>query len=210
MARDDAAKAPPLTAERILEAARAIARTEGIDALSMRRLAEELDVWPMRVYRYFSDKDELLDAIVGSAAAEVETPNPSLPWRDRLTGLVTGMRAALEPGDLVARLPRAALSPAGLKLADTGIAIMIDAGFTPGEAARAWHLLLSYASSPAPVAEAREARFALAGLPEDDYPALAGAGDAYAAALSDRDEAFAYGLDRLLDGLEQRLRAPAA
>src|SRR3954451_8011577 len=56
-----------LSRERILGAAAELAGRDGLESLSMRRLAQELDVWPMSVYRYFRDKDELVDAV----AAEV-------------------------------------------------------------------------------------------------------------------------------------------
>jgi TetR/AcrR family transcriptional regulator, tetracycline repressor protein len=177
MAREPAAaasKGPRLTQDRIVAAARDIARSDGIDAVSMRRLAEELDVWPMSVYRYFRDKDELLDAVVGSAAAEIEAPDPSRPWREQLTELATAIHTALEPGDVAARLPQAALSPGVLALSETGLSILTAAGFSADEAARAWHVLLGYASSRPPNAPARAARSALAGLDEDDYPALTG------------------------------------
>src|SRR4051812_37592500 len=184
--------APRLSPDRILDAARRIARTDGIDAVSMRRLAEELDVWPMSVYRHFRDKDELLDAIVGSAAAEVDAPDASQPWRAQVAELATAIRAALEPSDLAARLPQAALSPGVLALSETGLAILTDAGFAPEEAARAWHLRLGYACSRPPTATASAARSALAGLAEDEYPALAAAAEPLAAALSDDAAAFAY------------------
>jgi len=199
-----------LTADRIVGAARAIARRDGIDAVSMRRLAEELDVWPMSVYRYFRDKDELLDAVVGSAAAEVEPPDPSAPWREQIAEVATAIRAALEPSDLAARLPQAALSPGVLGLSEIGVSILTAAGFSPEDAARGWHLVLGYACSRPPAAPGRAAHSALAGLPHDDYPALAATAEPYAAALSDDGEAFAYGLDLLLDGLEQRLRTAAS
>jgi TetR/AcrR family tetracycline transcriptional repressor len=178
MARD-ATKSPAqqrLTADRIVGAARAIARVDGIDAVSMRRLAEDLDVWPMSVYRYFRDKDELLGAVVSDAVADVPAPDPSLPWRDQLTALATATHAALEPGDLAARLPEAALTPGVLALSATGVSILTEAGFSPDEASRAWHLLLGFACSRPLSADAR---------------------------------AFEYGLERVLDGLEQRLGALA-
>jgi len=46
-----------LSRERVLEAALALAEREGLEALSMRRIAQELDVWPMSLYRYFHDKE---------------------------------------------------------------------------------------------------------------------------------------------------------
>jgi len=167
----------------------------------MRRLAEELDVWPMSVYRYFRDKDELLDAIVSSAAADIEAPDPTRPWRDQLTELATAIRTALEPGDLAARLPHAALSPGVLALSETGLTILTRAGFSSEEAARGWHLVLGYACSRPPSAPARAARSVLAGLDEDEYPALTAAAEPFAATLADDREAFAYGLERVLDGL---------
>ena len=208
MARTSAeAKAQRLTAERILAAARAIARRDGIEAVSMRRLAEELDVWPMSVYRYFRDKDELLDAVVGSAAADVAAPDPQLPWREQIAEVATAIRAALEPSDLAARLPRAALSPGVLGLSEIGVSILTEAGFTAEDAARSWHLVLGYACSRPPAAPGRAAHSALAGLSHDEYPALAAAAAPYADALSDDAAAFADGLEVVLDGLEQRLAA---
>jgi TetR/AcrR family tetracycline transcriptional repressor len=53
----------PLSRERIVDAAFRLLEQDGWDALSMRRLAQELDVWPMAVYRYFRDKDELVEAL---------------------------------------------------------------------------------------------------------------------------------------------------
>jgi AcrR family transcriptional regulator len=206
MARKAAPPPNRLTSERIVAAAREIAREDGIDAVSMRRLAEELDVWPMSVYRYFRDKDELLDAIVGSAAADVEAPDASLPWRDQLRDLATAIHEALEPGDLAGRLPQAALSPGVLALSETGLSILSEAGFTAEDAARAWQLILGYASSRPPSAPARAARSALAGLDPDGYPALAAAAEPFANALGDEPEAFAYGLARLLDGVATSAR----
>ena len=204
------APAPRLSTDRIVAAARTIARTDGIDAVSMRRLAEELDVWPMSVYRHFRDKDDLLDAVVGSAAAEVPAPDPATPWREQLAELARGTRTTLGPGRLGARLPEAALTPGALALSETGVGILTAAGFAPEEAARGWHLLLGYACARPPHAPAAAARAALAGLPEAEYPALSAAAGPLASALGDESAAFEHGLEVLLDGLERRLSTPAA
>src|SRR3954447_784796 len=68
MARRSQDQPSGLSRVRILEAALGIAEHEGIESLSMRRLALELDVWPMSVYRYFQDKDALLDAMAADVA----------------------------------------------------------------------------------------------------------------------------------------------
>src|SRR3954466_3374483 len=106
-----------LSRRRILDAARAIAQGEGIDALSMRRLAQELDVWPMSVYRYFQDKDALLDAMASDLMAQLPELPASGSWRERMHDLLdeAARRLADAPG-LAARLPRAFLAEGALRL----------------------------------------------------------------------------------------------
>jgi TetR/AcrR family transcriptional regulator, tetracycline repressor protein len=206
MARRSQAQPSGLSRERILEVALELAAAEGVDALSMRRLAQELDVWPMSVYRYFQDKDALLDAMAADLIQQLPEPEPSGDWRERMHGLLgEAARSLADAPGLATRLPRAFLAEGALRLPETGIAILLDAGFDPAAAASAWRALWSYTFGFATfgVESARAVRAAVAGLHEDEYPALAEAGGALAEALASRDE-FAAGLDRLLDGLEAR------
>src|SRR3954463_14464865 len=113
MARRSQAQPSGLSRERILEVALELASAEGVEALSMRRLAQELDVWPMSVYRYFQDKDALLDAMASDLMAQL----PELPatgsWRERMHDLLDEVaRRLAEAPRLPARLPRA-VPPAG-------------------------------------------------------------------------------------------------
>jgi AcrR family transcriptional regulator len=207
MARRSQSQPSGLSRERILEVALELADQEGIDALSMRRLAQELDVWPMSVYRYFQDKDALLDAMAADRIEQLPDPRAGAGWREQTHALLEEVARRLEasPG-LAARLPRAFLTDGALRLPEAGLGILLDAGFDPGEAASAWRALWSYtfgfatfrADSP------RAVKAAIAGLSEDEHPALTSAGDALAQALTSDDE-FAAGLDRLLDGLEARV-----
>jgi AcrR family transcriptional regulator len=172
---------PGLSRERILDAAAGLVAAEGLDALSMRRLAQALDVWPMALYRYFDDKDALLDALVARATEGVPPPAPGGPWTDRMRTLLRATRDALggDAGGLGAELPRALVTPGAARLTGDGLGILQGAGFGDEEARRAWRALLAYA---------------LGSL------ALGPAGDAE----------FDYGLARLLDGLESASRtAPA-
>ena len=185
-----------------------LADREGIDALSMRRLAQELDVWPMSVYRYFQDKDALLDAIAVEAAGDVELPDPSRPWRERMRALLGEARAALAaPSGVGGRLPRAFLTPEGLRLPEAGLAILRDAGLPDADAVSAWRALWSYtfgfATFSLGAETRRQARTAIAGLPEEDYPAVSAVGAALADALAD-DREFERGLELLLDGVAAR------
>jgi AcrR family transcriptional regulator len=207
---------PRLSPKRILAAANDIAEREGLAALSMRRLAQELDVWPMSIYRHFADKDALLDAMAASAAGGVAVPSPRASWRTQITRLLAEAQQSIaRSSELGRRLPRAFLSPAALGLTETAIGILTRAGFSEREAARAWRALWSYTFgfatfrlAPTPDESAREVRMAIAALPEDDHPVLASASADLAAALSDDGE-FGYGLERLLDGLEAGLRERA-
>src|SRR3954464_9163666 len=92
----------PLSRERILATALAVSAREGPDALSMRRIAQELDVWPMSLYRHFRDKDELLEALAADAARGVATPRQGRSWREDMTHLLDRayMAFAAHPGGL--------------------------------------------------------------------------------------------------------------
>jgi AcrR family transcriptional regulator len=207
MARRSQSQPSGLSRERILEVALEVAEKEGIDALSMRRLAQELDVWPMSVYRYFQDKDALLDAMAAGRLEQL----PELPagggWREQMHALLGAVAERLEasPG-LAARLPRAFLTEGALRLPEAGVGILLDAGFEPHDAASAWRALWSYTFGFATFRpdSPRVVKAAIAGLHEDEHPALASAGDALAEALASDDE-FVTGLERLLDGLEARV-----
>ena len=208
----------PLSRERILESAVEVVRRDGVEALSMRRLAEELNVWPMSLYRYFQDKETLLEAVIATVAEGVRMPPAGRPWRDHLRELMNAYREAfaLDPVGLASVTAGAFLSPSMLRLSEEALATLVDAGFSDADAARGWRALWSYTygftlfrigSSGSDTA--RRARVAVAGVSEVDYPALAAAGTAFAAAFAD-DDSFDYGLDRLLDGLEALLpQSPA-
>jgi AcrR family transcriptional regulator len=180
----------PLSRDRILEVARGVVESDGLDALSMRRLAQELDVWPMSVYRYFQDKDALVDAVAANAAEEFEVPSTRGSWRTRIARLLDDARRRIEadPAGLASRLPRTFFEPGVLRFSDAGMEILVGAGFSEREAASAWRALWSYTFgfatfSAAPVAWPAGAK----------HPALM---DAFA----DEGE-FAAGLERLLDSL---------
>jgi TetR/AcrR family tetracycline transcriptional repressor len=170
----------------------------------MRRLAQELDVWPMAVYRYFRDKDELLDAMLGAAAEAVTIPRERGPWRAQMGDLLREVRRTLGTHSSALGLPagRVLLSTGGLRISDAGLRILGRAGLDPQEAARAWGALFGYAVGfPTFESDARQARMAIAGLPEEDYPALTAAAQAFATS-GEGDAQFEYGLECLLDGLE--------
>ncbi|MGW6282499.1 TetR/AcrR family transcriptional regulator C-terminal domain-containing protein [Kribbella sp. NPDC055071] len=81
----------PLSRERIVRAALDLADSDGLDAVSLRKVAGALDAGPMRLYRYVDTKDELLTLMVDAVYGEIPTPTGST-WAEVLRSLATGTR----------------------------------------------------------------------------------------------------------------------
>ncbi|MGR6921286.1 TetR/AcrR family transcriptional regulator C-terminal domain-containing protein [[Actinomadura] parvosata] len=88
------ARREPLNREKVLDAALALADEEGLDGLSMRRLAKALGVEAMSLYNHVSNKADLLDGIAERVFAQVEPPDPELPWQDRIRSAALSMYRA--------------------------------------------------------------------------------------------------------------------
>ena len=171
----------------MLAAAREAVEEDGIGALSMRRLAQRLDVWPMSIYTYFRDKDELLDALAGEAARAVELPAARKRWwRADLHALLGEVRAAVA-SDPSGRLPRAMLEHTRA----AGEGLLARAGLDEDDAARVWRVLVSYAVGSALTA---------------DGSATTSSGSARGrrppAAAAAADDEFARGIDRIVGRAE--------
>jgi AcrR family transcriptional regulator len=208
-------RAPTLRSEDLARGGLKIIDREGLEGLSMRRLASEAGIGTMTLYGYFRDKDALLDAIVDVAASERRIPATRGPWKDQLRDLMRGLRAALEkhPGLIRIRLQRPMISPGVLRGEEIGIRAMLKAGFTKAEAARAWRTLFIYTtgfvafSPPQRLEESRrQARAAAAALPPEDYPSITSMIQELADTMGG-DEQFEFGLDALLEGYDRLLRA---
>ena len=170
-----------LTREHVAQVALELADADGLEALSMRALADRLGVGTMTLYGYFRNKDELLDAVVDSAIADTEPPVLEGSWRERLRSVVVNARAGLlrHPSLVELRVRRPVLRPEALRFSETSLRILRDAGFDVREGTAAFRLLFTYtfgfaALSPAESTEEdrRAALAALAALPPDEYPSL--------------------------------------
>lgn len=199
-----------LSAAEIAQAALELTNREGLEALSMRRLASELGIGAMTLYGYFADKDALIDAIVDLAASEIRLPAGQGPWRTRLGQLADEIRRVLQkhPAGLRIRFTRPMLTPGAMRTTEVAMRILLDGGFTPAEAARAYRTVFlytfgfaSFTPDGAPAEVQRATSAALSSLSAEEFPAVAGAIDELAATMSG-DEQFHYGLQRLFDGLE--------
>ena len=85
----------PLNRDRVLRAAVTLADEVGIAGVSMRRLAQQLGVVPMALYKHVTDKDELLDGMVDVVIGEFDPPDPALDWKDGVRQRVLAARRAV-------------------------------------------------------------------------------------------------------------------
>src|SRR5262249_52778756 len=144
--RTDARTRTPLSKELVLRAAVELADTEGIDALSMRRLARALGVEAMSLYNHVSNKDEILAGIVDAVAGEVELPPTELDWRTAIR------RSAISARDVYIRHPwasglsmsRRSGGPAALRHTDWTLRTLREAGFPSDVIYHALHILDAY------------------------------------------------------------------
>lgn len=182
----------------------------------MRRLAESLRVGTMTLYGHFSGKQALLDAVVEAAVTDVYIPAAGGDWRAGLRALVLAVRGMLvrHPSLVEIRVRDPVVVPAAFELTERAMAILLEAGFARSDAAACFRLLFVYCFGFAALSPVRSeeqdrasARTALAALPAESYPVLSGTIEEGVAAMGG-EEVFAFGLDRILDGLGA-LQAPA-
>jgi AcrR family transcriptional regulator len=208
----------PLSRDRVLRAAVALADAEGIDSLTMRRLGEELGVEAMSLYKHVANKSDLLDGMTDAVFGEIELPVIGADWRPAMRDRAISARAALNRHPWATALVSSRMSPgpATLRHHDTVIGTLRAGGFSVERAAHAFSAIDSYvygfalqeATLPFDTVEeaADVAQVMFARMAADQYPHLTEftvqhvlqPGYEYGAE-------FEYGLDLILDGLERAL-----
>lgn len=207
-----------LTRRTIVEGALTLADEEGLEALTIRRLAKRLGVTPMALYWHFRSKDELLDGVAALLfeAADLSV-DASAGWQDQLRALLGSLLGVLRahPSAAILLSTRTVSSEGSLRATEIMLDILRRGGFSPAEATQVARHALSTVTNlvsgePGVVvrddsgeqldARGRARRF-LESLPPERYPRLVEA----AAPLSegvDPDAYLAFGLDLLLAGIE--------
>ena len=204
-----------LTRERVVAEALAVIAEDGVQALTMRRLAARLGVVPGALYHHVRNKQQLQDLVLDGVLAEVDVDlDSSLRWTEQLELLAHRLRQVLEdhPGVAGILKTRDPLGPHSLALAEAFLGPLQAAGFAEREAGLAFFLLVDYtigfAVSPTAVNEQRVRDPAIRSqlhqffrsLPPDRFPALVALGEHVW--VDNRDERFTAGLDVLVGGLE--------
>ncbi len=208
-----------LSRDRVLRAAVALAETGGIEALTMRRLGQELRVEAMSLYRHVANKEDLLDGMVDVVFGEIELPQAGTDWRTAMRDRAISVRAALtrHPWATPLMQSRSTPGPATLRHHDAVIGALRAAGFPIDLVAHAFSALDSYIygfamqqrSLPFETGEetAELATAIMAGFPAGQYPHLVELTvDHVLQAGYDYGAEFEFGLDLILDGLERALR----
>jgi AcrR family transcriptional regulator len=218
MAADAIAGAKPrrrLSRELVLRAAMAHADADGLEALTMRTLAEMLEVAPMALYRHVADKDDLVDAMVDAVFSEIGVPSGGGDWKSAMRRRAISVRDALSRHRWAIGLmeSRRSPGPANLRHHDAVIGRLRAAGFSIEMAAHAYSLLDSYIygfaltkmNLPFEVSEevAEVAQTMLQPFPANEYPNLVEFITEHAMKPGyDYGDEFEYGLDLILDALE--------
>lgn len=121
-----------LNRDRVLQAAVTLADEIGIDALSMRRLAQELDVVPMALYKHVQNKEELLDGMVEAVVGEIDRPVLDADWKVAVRLRVLSARQVLmrHPWARQVFETRTTKTPAVLDYMDSFVGMFLAGGFS--------------------------------------------------------------------------------
>ena len=206
----------------MLETAVALAQREGLDSLTMRRLADALGAGAMTLYHHVPNKDALLDGMVEIVFGEIELPTTDVDWKTAMRRRALSTREALNRHRWAVGLMESRITPGpnSLRLHDAVLGVLREAGFSVEQTIQAYSVQDAYiygfalqeksvpfddAAGAAAVAEAQSSEL---GDLSDAFPYLAEVVAGHVAEVGyDFASSFAHGLDLILDALEQRLDA---
>lgn len=211
---------PSLTRARVMNAALRLADKGGIEALSMRNLAQALKVEAMSLYNHVAGKEDILDGLVELVAGELEVPRPGRDWRAVMRERAGTAHAVLSRHAWATMLfvSRVNVGPNMLRYVDATLGCLRGAGFSYPLADHAWTALDAYLygftlqkrNFPFEPSEYTKAAAGFLPLiPASQFPYLNGLTQEVSAGRHDGLHPLGFGLELLLEGLE-RLRKPGA
>lgn len=205
---------PRLSRSLVLSGAVAVADAGGIGSLTMRSLADALEVKPMSIYHHVANKDEVLDGIVDIVFSEIELPRSGGEWQSEMRRRATSARAAMRrhPWAIGLVQTRTSPGPATLKHHNAVIGTLREAGFSVEMTAHAFALIDAYVygfalseatlpiNGPETVTEVAEQMMDQSS--PKDYPYLVEFTTEHVMKPGyDYGREFEFGLDLLLNGL---------
>lgn len=201
----------------MLRAALQLADRWGTDALTMRRIGQELGVEAMSLYKHVPNKEAILDGIVDMVIGEIELPSKKDSWKRAMRRRCISAHEVLMrhpwAGKLV--MSRINIGPAMIRYVDSTLGVLREAGFSVELADHAWNAMdshiygftlqrLSFPFEPQQFPEAAETY--LPTLPQGEYQYLRELAEYVIRGDYEGNPAFTFGLDLLLDGLERVLQ----
>jgi len=216
-------RADPLTTDAIVDAALRVLDSDGLDGLSMRRVADELGASAASLYWHVGSKDGLLDLLLDRVIGEIQVPEP-VPerWREQLKEVAIATRATILAHRDIVRISigRIPMGPNALRHTERVLAILRSGGVPDELAVHGQLLLLSVVNGftmdetgqggdpppdMPPIDEiARQVRDYMAALPPSAFPNLIAVADHFT--VTDQDRRFELLVDIYVDGLAKRVR----
>ena len=211
---ESAERRGPLSRERVLRAAVALADEGGIGSLTMRRLGQELGVEAMSLYKHVKNKDDLLDGITDLVLGDIDVPPSGTSWKEAMRHRAISAHEILlaHPWAALQAMSRFNIGPGMTRYLDATLGRLREGGFSIDGALDAWHTLDSHIYGftlqelglPFEVEEAQQVSAdVLQQLPVDEFPHVV---EVITKIMkTGRVEDFEFGLDLILDGLERIL-----
>jgi AcrR family transcriptional regulator len=203
-----------MSRDRVLRAAVHLADERGLEALTMRGLAQELGVEAMTLYYYVAKKDDMLEGMVDIVVGEIDLPASGSDWKASMrTSAISAHDVLLRHSWANGLMMSAAVGPARLRYMESVLGRLRVAGFSAEMTHHAYHALdshivgftlwqASYAALPGDLSDL--AASFLRELSVEEYPSLAEHIEQHLdESGSDDVSEFEFGLDLLLDGLER-------
>jgi AcrR family transcriptional regulator len=206
----------PLTRDRVIEAALRVMDEEGLEAVSMRRVAREVGVEAMSLYHHVEDKEDLLDGICEHVMAGFEFPEPVEDWAENCRRGARAWRRLLQSHPAVMRLLAEQRGPVrtvdSMRPMEFALRLLRGAGLSDRDTAQAFHafggyiqgfVMMELGSIAGGTDEAHLKAHAelVSALPEE-FEALVAVSPYFAECGA--DEQFEFGLDLLIRGLEAK------
>jgi AcrR family transcriptional regulator len=204
----------PLSRERVLRAAIALADQSGLESLTMRRLGHELGVEAMSLYNHVANKDDILDGIVDLVVSDIDVPPTGTDWKTAMRQRAISAHEVLlaHPWAAMLIMSRFNIGPGMTRYLDATLGRLREGGFSIEGALDAWNTLDSHLygftlqelNLPFEVEETQQVSASVLGqLPADEFPHVV---EVITEIMrSGRGEDFEFGLDLILDGLESTL-----